>query len=200
MNIPTALYDAPTTVPLGFMAGVAILVVAGVIAWKAGSAGLQQKLRTMLVAIGVVTTGLIALGTTTHLLLVQLSTDSTELQSVSVAAVSLHVVVMLALVAALITAVIKRMPIGTASAACLLAMSLATFAELNQYRVLGGLDDEAWALGAMAGYAGVVITGLALVVTASVKLIQAYGHKQFQLGQQAALDASQQQDKMSLNS
>ena len=147
VNVPNALYNLPSTAPVGLLAALSIIGLAGYALWQSGKAGLQQKLRAVLGAIVFGITGIAMLATTAHLALVQIDFTQraadyayTDLPTTSAIAMWVHLAVVLVLGAIVIAALEKRDVIRTATAALLFVVSLATFADLGEYRTLDDLS------------------------------------------------------------
>lgn len=192
MIIPTALYNAPSTALVGLLAALGITGVAAIALWQSGTVGVQQRLKTVLSAIVLGITGITMLATTAHLALVQIDfAEKTKddripssLPETSLVALWAHLAVVVVLIVTLVIALQKRKAIGTAGAALLLAVSLATYADLGEYRVF----QDSWALGITLGWFAVIVTFIAFVATVATVQIRAYGQRQFVRGQAAKID------------
>ena len=194
VTLPSFMYNLPSTSPLGILTALATIVLAGFILWQASKVGLQQKLKAVLGAIALGVGGVVMLVTTLHLGLIQADFGAKtannyvygELPQTSAVALWAQCIVTVVFVGALVVSLLGRHAIAVAGSALLIAVSLATCADLGQFRMF----EASWALGVTFGWLLVLSAAFGLVVTTAVVKTRAYGQRQYERGQKAALDAA----------
>lgn len=179
-------YNSPSTVPLGLLAAIATLAIAGATLWRSAVANARQRMTDTLMSVLLIVTGVAELATSAHLALVQVEFASNYSTSPKTAAPAIwaQIFVMLVMVGLMITALLQRHAIAVATMATLAAMSAAVFTDLAMYRVF----TDGWAIAISAGWILSVSAIIGLVATCATATVRAYGQKQFQRGQMAALD------------